>query len=73
MSEPLSAQPTCGIAQMLLAEILTIGEYGCSDRYCKIATGPRGMCTNGGCKCIHNLHEFSERLRLLIEREGGAA
>lgn len=34
---------------------------GCGDSHCRVKL-PKGMCTNGGCRCLRQLYEVSSEV-----------
>lgn len=46
--------------------------YGCSDHYCKLVPDkPKGMGTNGGCRCLRELPNTLFAVAAAIEMESG--
>ncbi len=44
----------------IAVEMKRLLEHGCSDHHCRMVKRPRGMGTNGGCKCIRHFMDLSE-------------
>lgn len=59
-------------SRVLAAEYLELAEMagGCCDGYC-VVVRPKGMHTNGGCKCTHDMDRTRERAvaRLLLKAQ----
>lgn len=71
--KPKSDSSTSSVSSDELKEatrdLYNLLQFGCSDGYCKMRERPpKGMHTNGGCRCVDSLADLSFRVALEAEK-----